>query len=183
MNPFLLALWFFMPAGLSNAAPVLANKVPSYKKWKTPLDFGHSWHGKRIFGDNKTFRGLVAGVVLATLAIGLQKYLFIHSGWIREISLIDYNQSAVWLLGPLFGIGALVGDALESFFKRQIGIASGQSWFPFDQIDYIIGGLFFSLPLVRLSILYYPWILVVWFGMHLIVSYIGYLLKLKDKPI
>jgi len=183
VNPVLLAFWFFTPAGLANAAPVFANKFLGYNRWKTPLDFGLSWRGKRLFGENKTFRGLVAGIVLATLAVGLQKYLFGHSGWIQEISLIDYSQPAVWLLGPLFGAGALLGDAVESFFKRQAGIPSGQSWFPFDQIDYIIGGLLLSLPLVRLQALYYLWILVVWFSMHLIVSYIGYLLHLKDRPI
>ena len=61
MSNFWFALWFFLPAGLANGAPVIANKVPLINKWITPLDFGKTWGGKRIFGSNKTWRGLVVG--------------------------------------------------------------------------------------------------------------------------
>jgi CDP-2,3-bis-(O-geranylgeranyl)-sn-glycerol synthase len=81
------------------------------------------------------------------------------------------------------GFGALLGDAIESFFKRQARVKPGNTWFPFDQIDYIIGGLLFSLPVITLGVKYYFLILVVWLLLHLISSYIGYLLGLKTKPI
>ena len=57
----LFALWFFLPAGLANAAPVFASRIPKSEKLALPLDFGKSFRGKRIFGENKTFRGLLAG--------------------------------------------------------------------------------------------------------------------------
>jgi CDP-2,3-bis-(O-geranylgeranyl)-sn-glycerol synthase len=83
----------------------------------------------------------------------------------------------------LLSFGALFGDMVKSFFKRQLGVASGKSWFPFDQIDYIVGGLAFSAIVVRLEATQYISVLVVWFALHLISSYIGYLLKLKKDPI
>jgi len=37
--------------------------------------------------------------------------------------------------------GALLGDMMESFFKRRIGRDRGQDWIPFDQLDFIVGAL------------------------------------------
>jgi CDP-2,3-bis-(O-geranylgeranyl)-sn-glycerol synthase len=81
------------------------------------------------------------------------------------------------------GAGALIGDALESFFKRRAHVKPGHSWFPFDQLDYIVGGLVFLYPFARPSFAVVLWILFLYFGLHLIVSYIGYKLGFKNKPI
>jgi len=37
-----------------------------------------------------------------------------------------------------------MGDIIESFFKRRIGKKRGESWVPFDQLDFILGVLLFS---------------------------------------
>jgi CDP-2,3-bis-(O-geranylgeranyl)-sn-glycerol synthase len=179
----LAAIWFFLPAGLANAAPVFAALLPGLRNLNTPMDLGKSYHGKRIFGDHKTWRGLIAGIVMATLVIGLQKYLYVRTAWVPELSWFDYQSSAIWLLGPLFGLGVLLADAIESFFKRQRGIGPGKTWFPFDQTDYIVGGCLFSLPVVQLSLERYIWVLVTWFGLHLLSVYIGHRLGIREKPI
>lgn len=179
----IFALWFFAPAGFANAAPVFANKIPVLNQWKTPIDFGKSYRGKRILGDNKTWRGFCFGVLIAALTLLLQKYLYANNTWLQEtITVVNYSTITVWL-GVLLGAGALLGDAVESFFKRQASVPSGEAWFPFDQIDYIIGGILLSSLVVTLSPAYNAAILLVWFGLHLISSYIGFLLGLKDKPI
>jgi CDP-2,3-bis-(O-geranylgeranyl)-sn-glycerol synthase len=178
-----MAWWFFLPAGFANMGPVFANKIPGFNRWETPMDFGKSLRGQRIFGDNKRVRGLVAGIVLATLTIALQKYFFGHSAWVVEHSWLDYQPASVWLLGPLFGAGALIGDAVESYFKRRRGIAPGHLWFPFDQTDYIIGGLLFSAPLAKPSLALALTVLGLFFGLHIVVVYIAYLTGFKDRPI
>lgn len=183
VEQIIFALWFFLPAGLANAAPVFANKIPYLNKWSTPLDFGKNYRGKRIFGKNKTWRGLIFGIFIACFTIILQRIIFNNSLWLQNhISNIDYSEVSL-LLGVALGFGALAGDAIESFFKRQSSVESGEAWFPFDQIDYIIGGILMSSLIYRLPILDYFIILLVWFCLHLISSYIGYLLNLKDKPI
>ena len=120
---------------------------------------------------------------MAVLVVLLQRIWFDHSSWIQSISYLDYDDISIWMIGSLMGLGALLGDAVESFFKRQAGVSPGESWVPFDQLDYIAGGLLLTLPWVHLSIVSYIWMFVVWFGMHLLFSYIGYMLHLKDKPI
>jgi CDP-2,3-bis-(O-geranylgeranyl)-sn-glycerol synthase len=86
-------------------------------------------------------------------------------------------------MGASMGFGALAGDAIKSFFKRQMSVPSGESWFPFDQIDYIVGGLIMSVPFVQLKLSEYIIISIVWFVIHPIATFIGWLLKLKDSPI
>ncbi len=183
MKSLLFSLWFFLPAGLANAAPVFANKIPYLNKWKTPLDFGLQWRGQRLLGDNKTWRGFCFGVAVGILVCMLQKQVFLHSSVQSLAFPVDYSSVNVILLGSLLSVGALTGDALESLIKRRVGVKPGESWFPFDQLDYIIGGLVLSLPLVRLSFADYALIIFIWFTMHLIASYIGWLLHLKEKPI
>lgn len=184
MELLLFAIWFFLPAGLANAAPVFANKIPILNKWSTPLDFGLKFRGKRIFGDNKTWRGLFFGIFIATVTLGIQVWAFNKFGWAEDVAInINYFILPVYVLGPLFAIGALGGDALESFFKRQRGIPSGKSWFPFDQLDYIIGGLFASFFVIQLTMKEYLAVILVWFCLHVIFTFIGYTVGLRDAKI
>lgn len=190
MNLILFALWFFLPAGLANAAPVFANKIPLLNRWKAPMDFGKSYGSTRLLGKNKTWRGFFFGATIAALTALLQAWLMRFDTVLRLAAensdyLILMQSSYVWIgiFGALLGCGALLGDAVESFFKRRSGIASGESWLGFDQTDYIIGGLIFATPFVVFSPAGYIMILAVWFGAHILSSYIGFLLHLKDKPI
>lgn len=158
-------------------SPVLANKLPFINRWKTPLDLGKKYKGKRILGANKTWRGLVFGTCVAAI-FGVTAFT------IR----VDFTVSIelLWIVAlasGLMGFGALVGDAVESFAKRRSGIKPGDSWFPFDQIDYILGGLLFSYPLIHWPIELMFYIFAIYFGLHVVVSFIGYKLGLKDKPI
>src|SRR3989475_5585609 len=59
------ALWFFLPAYVANPMAVVFGGG-------TPIDFGRTLRdGERLFGDGKTWRGLVGG----TLAGGFLRLL------------------------------------------------------------------------------------------------------------
>ncbi len=180
MHDLLGAVWFFLPAIVANMVPVLSNAVPGIKDWDAPMDFGKKWHGQRILGNNKRWRGLLTGVFAAALTGVLQLWLYQESGFVRDFAFLDYNTINVVALGILLGFGALIGDAAESFFKRQRGIKSGEAWMPFDQIDWIIGGLLFSLLMVSLSLWQYLLVFLLAFLIHPVGSFIGHSLKLKD---
>ncbi len=174
MNDLWEAFWFFLPAGFANMAPVLAARMPGLKGWNAPLDLGRSWQGARIFGDHKTWRGLISGTIFAAF-IGWVQYRFIAT-----------SPEPLWfilLATGAMGFGALLGDAIKSFIKRRRGIASGNAWVPFDQIDYIVGGLIFAGLFIRLGVSQIILIFIIYFGLHLIVSYAGYLTGFKKKPI
>lgn len=181
----LFALWFFLPAGLANASPVFANKIPLLGTLGMPLDGGKHFRGKRIFGDHKTVRGLSVGTLTGIVTGMLQYALYDSVSFIKDMSIVTY--SSIWwavALGALLGFGALAGDAVKSFFKRQFAVPSGKAWFPFDQIDYIIGGLAASSIVVDLpQRSAYLWIGLVWFLIHPAATFVGWLLGLKDSPI
>ena len=184
LTDLLLAIWFLLPAAIANASPIIAAKIPALKKFDAPLDGGKTFRGNRIFGAHKTWRGLFSGIVAATVVLAIQQWLVVSTDWFDFFtSSVDYAALPVLLLGPAFAIGALGGDAIESFFKRGQGIKSGKAWVPFDQLDYIIGAVVLSLFFVVLTPLQYLFIFVIWFAMHLISSYVGYRLGLKKDPI
>ncbi|HVU59551.1 MAG TPA: CDP-archaeol synthase [Candidatus Saccharimonadales bacterium] len=182
-NEVLLALWFFLPAGLANMAPIPLARLLG-KRWNAPLDGGRRFRGKELFGANKTWRGLAIGIIVATAALWLQQLTVHHAVWVANFAgPAHYTTLPTLLLGPLFGLGALGGDAVESFCKRQRGTPPGHAWFPFDQVDYVAGSIICTLPVVRLDLTTYVWALLLWPLIHLAAAYIGFRTGFKSRPI
>ena len=175
MITFLIKIfWLMLPAAAANMMPPLARYLPSLKQ---PLDFGCSFRGKRITGSNKTYRGLAVGILAALLVVWGEKTLYpIMSGY----SLIDYAAVNPWLLGLWMGAGALLGDALKSFFKRQLNIPPGARWIPFDQIDWILGTIFVLAWYVQFSFPVVAGAIVLMGALHVVVNYLGVLIGIKS---
>src|SRR3990172_9656796 len=143
-----LFFWTFLaatPAFAANMSPVFAKKLNIFKFLDYPVDFKKTFLGKRIFGDHKTFRGIVIGTISGFL-ISLFLFLLIPLNQTPFLYLTNYLQFAVY--GALAGFGAMAGDTIKSFFKKQLNIKSGTPFIPFDQIDYIIGFLLATSLLV-----------------------------------
>ena len=83
------------------------------------------------------------------------------------------------LLSFYLGLGALLGDLVKSFFKRKIGIKSGEPWIIFDQIDYVIGGLIFGSVMVIPGIELIITLLIISPLFSLGANIIAYKLKIK----
>jgi len=152
MNPLILQIIQF---GIPMA---VANMIPVVVKGRIPIDFGKELKGKRILGKGKTIEGTVIGILAGTL--------------------IGFLLGNIYL-GLLASIGALLGDIVESFLKRRVGIKSGQPWWGFDQLDFVIGALilgsFAETLMLKTAII----LLVVSPPLHLLINIIGYKLKLK----
>ncbi len=128
------ALYFFLPAYCANMAPVIFQKLPFLAQ---PISTKH-------FGKNKTWRGIVTAIVFGTLIFLVQKHLYLQNvALFTNISLVDYSGQS-FLLGLSLATGAILGDLLESYFKRQNNIAPGKVWFPWDQVDFVLGALLLS---------------------------------------
>lgn len=182
-NEILVAILLFLPAGIANSIPVIVAKTPFLKRFNYPLDFKKTYKGIRIFGDHKTIRGLIFGIVFGILTTMLIKDYLINNSDLQYHIIMNVKEINVIIYGTLAASGALIGDAVKSFFKRRTAIKPGDSWFPFDQIDYIIGALIFISFYMQFTIVQYLAIFIIYFGLHLLSSYIGFLLKLKEKPI
>lgn len=183
MNNLFFAFWFFLPSGIANMTPVFASHMPFFKKYSYPLDFYKKINGKRIFGDHKTIRGIILGVFMGIVSVFLQQYLYLQFSFLRDISGLNYSNTQPLILGGLLGLGALSGDLFKSFLKRQLNITEGNSWIPFDQLDYIFGGIIFSYLYVQFAIKIYAFIFAIYFALHILTTIIGFYLHLKEKPI
>jgi CDP-2,3-bis-(O-geranylgeranyl)-sn-glycerol synthase len=166
----LQALWLILPAYIANGSAVLVGGGK-------PIDFGKTWRdGRRILGDGKTWRGLFSGAFVGmTSGFGLvvaAKYIAMSD--FAFVGLSDFEGFPL-MIPIVFSLcfGALLGDIVESFFKRRIGKGRGQDWFVFDQLDFIVGALFLSLFVSTLLQIFgftsYNWFLRVFSVWHILV--------------
>jgi CDP-2,3-bis-(O-geranylgeranyl)-sn-glycerol synthase len=175
-HALLQVLYFFLPAYLANMSPVLVRGW--FSALAIPIDGGKTLRGKRVLGEHKTWRGLLAGIVAGALVFELQRFAY-QAGLARDLALIDYSAHPL-LPGLLMGVGAGVGDAVKSFFKRRIDIEPGASWPVFDQLDFFLGAyLFVSLVYAPPPLLMLASLPVVLLG-NITSNAVGYWLGFKE---
>ena len=186
LSLLLEALWFILPAYVANSIASDVAHLPFLEKFSYPLDFGLKWRNVRIFGPNKTWRGLVFGVI-AAVATGVLQQNYAGgatsflSGYLHLDSTLHLPPMST-ALAFMLGFGAIVGDAVKSFFKRRMGIESGQPAPLLDQLDYIFGAFFFAWLLGSISLEYFAVIIIVTVPLHLMANFVAWLLKLKNVP-
>lgn len=154
LTTLLTALYFFLPAFVANMFPVILGAL------KFP--FGQPISEKHL-GSHKTWRGFYAGYLGALLVLALQKHftaivVFPGDNFSSSVSLpgedfsslfqplLDYAHLNIFLYAIPFGLGAIAGDAIKSFFKRRLNRKPGAPFFPFDQLDFVIGALLSLIP-------------------------------------
>jgi CDP-2,3-bis-(O-geranylgeranyl)-sn-glycerol synthase len=169
-------IYFMLPAYLANMAPVFGKYI--FSKWTlTPIDFGTEIGGKPLFGKHKTIGGFLFAIIVA-VSVGYLQFL-LYPG-LYNFCFIDYRT--LWLnLSFLMGLGVMTGDLVKSFFKRRLNLKAGKPWFPFDELDFVIGALIFISPI------YFPgwpntvFIIIISLAGHILTNWIGYLIKVKKK--
>lgn len=171
--------WFLLPAGTANIAAWLSAMF--LPRWNRPVDCGMRWRGKRVFGDHKTWRGIIAGTVTAGAVFLFQRSLP-SSSFFHTLELFDY-QKTPWFLGFVMGFGALLGDLAKSFVKRRVNIAPGSPFFVLDQIDWVLGTLLAAHLFVSIPVRIILFSLVLGGLAHGIVKYIGYRVGLDKRVV
>ena len=182
---FLWAFWIMIPAYIPNPAAALIGGG-------TPIDFGKcAKDGRRIFGDGKTWRGLIGGIIIGIIFGLIQIFLVGFFQW-------DFLPKHTIVTICALSTGALLGDLIKSYFKRRLGKERGAKWPIADMYDMVVGSLVLMVLalLVTGNIGWFAanfdsvWFLLGTFVAILILSpllhrgtnIIGYLLGLKDVP-
>lgn len=162
MNRVFELIYLMLPIYVANMAP------PFVKYW-------HGWNrpiSARLLGNHKTVVGFFLGIAAAILTTLVQSRIHWQS------DLVNYEQ---WfLLGLSCGCGAMIGDSVKSYFKRQLRIASGRSWVPADQLDFVLGGLLALSFWARLGWLDVITILTLSFVGDIIVNHLSFQLGIRD---
>ncbi len=181
MNPtlqfILTCLYIMLPCAIANMMPVFVRRINFLN---LSVDFDRKWvDNKPIFGNHKTYRGFFFGILAAIIVTYLQSLLYKYS-FFQEISFFNYNETSFLLIGFLLGFGVLFGDLIKSFFKRRMNIKSGDSFFPWDQLDLVIGALIF-ISIIRIP----PWQMALFYLIagplfHILFNHIGYWLGIRE---
>lgn len=172
----LILIWFLLPGALANMAPVLVKKI-NFLYY--PIDFGKKFSdNERVLGSHKTFRGLFFAIIFSIFGVFIQKLLY-NIEIFKAISIFDYSNVNILALGFLIGFGVMFGDAIGSFLKRRFKIRPGDMFFPIDQMDSAIFMVLFLLPFYELGFWFSIISVIVWLAGHMIINYLGWLLKIK----
>ncbi|MFH1412727.1 MAG: CDP-archaeol synthase [bacterium] len=173
---YLQLIYIALPCFVANMMPVFFNRLKLLLGLKKPLDNGLKIFNKRLFGDNKTVRGLVVGIIGA-LIVSLIQY------WLWRWNFVEFNilssLNQFLLYGFLAGFGAIAGDAVESIIKRQLSIKSGDPLIVFDQIDYVVGFLLLTSFVISWNMNQIMFLLLFSLIAHPISNIIAYIFKIK----
>jgi CDP-2,3-bis-(O-geranylgeranyl)-sn-glycerol synthase len=104
-----------------------------------PIDRGATLRGRRLFGDNKTWRGIVCVALGTALGFVLIRPAAVAPGVRSRLGLA--------VLGLAVGAAAMLAELPNSLLKRQLGIAPGRQgggvagivFHVLDQVDVVCG--------------------------------------------
>ncbi len=188
-------LYLALPPTLAGILHMAAAKLDLLPSLNRPVDGGYTWRGRRIFGRNKTWRGLLLIPVLTALFFYGQAWSFKWCQWARSMSFFDYTfPRSYWTpltAGFVYGLGYALAELPNSFVKRQLGIGPGQEaanevrwvFLLLDQGDSVLGCLLalclFWCPPWKLFFL----MLLVGTLLHLAMNFLLYLAGLRKRPV
>ena len=147
------AAWVLLPILGSPVVHAPVMKTDALQRWKRPIDGGRTLRGRRLLGDNKTWRGaamMTAGPLLATALLS-------RTSWWRAKVPAEVAGANPLVLGTLLGASVWVGELPNSFLKRQLGIApgaqnrsaAGVAISVLDQFDFVLGVAVLVRPVWR----------------------------------
>jgi hypothetical protein len=188
IDPVACAMFLLSAFVLSGIAQTIWFRSRWSQTFSTPLDGGIRVRGRRLFGDNKTVRGVVVMVpataaAFATIAALTQANVADRGLW--RLSLAQYAVLGAWA-----ACAFMAGELPNSFVKRQLGIAPGASargfgvicQFACDRLDSgvaMLAAVSLAVPTPSET-----WLLVLGVGavLHWLFSVLMFRLGIKARP-
>ena len=168
-------------------------KINVLKFLKVPMDFNRKFiDKKRIFGDNKTWKGFFGYIIfniIFSILVGflwkstkLESYNFFY---MNHTNTILYNT----LIGFLLGLFYALFELPNSFLKRRLDIEPGKTIKGFKKIFFIILDLADSIFGIALVVwMFYPigiWVYLLFILVgtvtHLLINMLLYFLHLRKN--
>lgn len=189
LSQFLLTLsqafTLLLPITFAGLCLIICMRKGWLEKLDVPLDGGLKLGGQPLIGKSKSFRSLIIYLLVATLVT-----LLLHSSAQVSDLVAPVFLTNPFVLGPAITLSYLLGEIVNSFIKRRIGIAtSGEASSQlgsrvqaiFDNVDGIIasGLLFIFSYQVPAEILVTSFVLAV--VIHLSTDLLMRRLQLKVK--
>lgn len=128
-----------LPLLISGLSLILVLRYDVFKVLDQPIDLGVTVNQRRLFGDSKTYRGILVHIGVA-ISVSVVLYVLAFNGFSQVIHPIF--QDPPILIGLLFAIFYSIGELINSAIKRQLDLSPGAV------LDSPIGGIvqrFFDL--------------------------------------
>ncbi len=167
-------------------------KLPIIESLKKPIDQGkYLRDGKRLFGENKTWKGFIGMIILGGVSQviwGAVCSTFPLLEAQNQLIAVHGNSFSLNLsTGLLFGLAYALFELPNSFIKRRAGIQAGKTdkgfkgalFYVIDQIDSLLGVVLCLSMLCHISFLQYWLYILVGFFTHSAVNLILYALRIR----
>lgn len=181
-----------MPVILAGIFNMVFCKMSIFETIKKPIDNYKTFvDGKRIFGDNKTYKGFLGMIFLGIISSVLWGFLCSNNYYLQSYNLFykNYDNTITYniLIGFLLGLIYVVFELPNSFIKRRLNIVEGKTatgllgflFIFIDQADSLFGcvaviNIFYKLTFVQ-------YILFVFVGActHIVINITLYFLKIR----
>jgi len=162
MEKWWFAFRLLLLLAVANGVPILAKRLFG-ARWGGPLDGGYLFFdGRPLLGPSKTLRGVVTSVFCTAVAAGL----------------LDISPA----IGAVMGAAAMLGDALSSFVKRRLGIATSGRASGLDQIPEALLPLMAVYTTLALSPLEVASITGTFFLLEIPLAWLSFKAGLRDRP-
>lgn len=176
----LSAIYFYLPGGFANIGANLGKYIPIINKLTAPIDRAWTFRGKRLVGEHKKWSGLVFGVLLG-IFVGIVKYIFLDPV-LPGLAILNLTFINNLFLSFIMSAGALLGDLVKSFVKRQFKIPAHVPWIPFDEIDHTTIAMLLVKVFYNISWKLVFVTIVIIMVLHFISNVVGYFLHIKKVP-
>lgn len=150
-----------------------------------PIDRGAVLRGRRLFGANKTYRGVVA--VACGAAVGYT----IQGLWpqLQPEGLRHLPLTSLALFGGVLGAASMLSELPNSLLKRQLDIGAGEPgrglaaplFYVLDQVDFLPGAWLIAWPWVSPTWPRVLWSLVFVLAVHQALSLLGAALGMRSS--
>jgi hypothetical protein len=190
LDPLACAVFLVAAFSLAGVFQTLWLKSALSRRFAIPLDAGVTFRGRRLLGENKTWRGLVI-MIPATGAAFFALAWLLTGGPVGGGGLWDLSPTAYAGVGLGAGFGFMAGELPNSFLKRQLGIPPGAAatgqlakplFFVLDRLDSITGMLLALSLLVATPWRTWLYLAVIGPGIHWFFSLILFWLGVKARP-
>ncbi|PCK07434.1 MAG: CDP-diglyceride synthetase, partial [Alteromonadaceae bacterium] len=149
-------LYLVLPVVVAGIFNMVFVKAEVFERFNVPMDNGRVLRdGKRLFGDNKTWKGFFGMMFFTTITMSLFQGFAITSDIINGVSMLpfrDWNYPFEGMLyGSIMGFAYVLAELPNSLIKRRLDIQPGTNssglkgaiFLLVDQADSVFGCVLF----------------------------------------
>ena len=190
-----ILLYTILPVIIAGILNMIWVKTSLLSTLAKPMDAGYELvDGRRLFGDNKTWKGFWGMVFFTAICTSIFHLLSLIFSELQPFSIIPYSEYTwPWeslFFGAIWGLAYVVFELPNSYIKRRLDICSGENasglkgaiFIVIDQADSVIGCVLVMPLFCDINLQEAITTIVMATLLHLFINFLLYLVGLKNQP-